>query len=816
MHATVVAQTPPEILELQLVVTTESPFGEAAVKPGDLVDVAGAAGLQGVDSPISGMGVAVATLHLGGAEFPVETIQVDAQGIISGTFIVPEYQTDPVGLPMTLSMVVESPWGLPSESYATEALQFYGFQPLIEQVLVEDSVGGICLSGPGATLVVTTQGGEYIRFSGDLAGGTAQWQPLNEASQTYDLELDSQPGSKSLDIEVSDPAFNLAQVHLDLVLDTQAPHDTAVEVDMSGYCMEQSSAGLVTACSPQVPLFLTAQDVSACGPMEVLLTCLDDDPGCLEEEGLLPFAGYLQLHLAGDDGMKRFSVAFIDAVGNMTEGDQTHEMEVVLDTQPPQEPQLEILGLAKGMLNQCTPQVEVSAADQPPPGGGEDLYVFFSGDVSGADPAWVPITNQESNTLTVDLEAPACKTGKQVLLVATFKDGAGNLSAPVARSIKIDLAPPTTPPLLGEDDLASSQGDLYLKRGPSGDADFDVVLQYVCQWCFEDDPALCDCTAQGQSADELLHFVLPDEEATCRVCIVARDLFGQLGDWNCLTVSRDATPPVTAVYCWTDQNGDDLADDDEVWPCPGGRARRNQDFILRVGEKNQWHADQVFLSGVPGMAQDETLTWDGLPFPLDSTSPIQFFTVDASGNHESANSQRFAFEFDHLVREPGMEPRWGATATPLDDGTILLIGGSPGNGPTSDVCTLLSGETLEVLQEVTSPLAQSEMHEALRLDDGSVLLVGGALRDSPLHDPLLHQEMRIFDAAGTPLGTVAQPFAPRVYHSATLVDGRVVVFGGMNQVGEVLGHAIVLDAQTFEVVHENAAVPHGTRRGCAP
>lgn len=121
--------------------------------------------------------------------------------------------------------------------------------------------------------------------------------------------------------------------------------------------------------------------------------------------------------------------------------------------------------------------------------------------------------------------------------------------------------------------------------------------------------------------------------------------------------------------------------------------------------------------------------------------------------------------------------RTGHTATPLQDGRVLIAGGgileSGGMGD-SLVSAELYDPTTECFEESASMTTPRMDHTATPLLDGRVLIaggyrkVGGVLASAELYDPK--------SDTFTPTGSMN---VPREWHTATLLsDGRVLIAGG--------------------------------------
>jgi hypothetical protein len=125
------------------------------------------------------------------------------------------------------------------------------------------------------------------------------------------------------------------------------------------------------------------------------------------------------------------------------------------------------------------------------------------------------------------------------------------------------------------------------------------------------------------------------------------------------------------------------------------------------------------------------------------------------------------------------------TATRLDDGRVLLLGGSDATDT-----ILASGEIYDPATETTTPIpamsAARAGHTATLLDDGTVFVAGGTSAFD-FSDPLgalgsVHDSTEIFDPTGGGSWTAGPDLPkPRVMHAATLLaDGRVLITGGID------------------------------------
>jgi|GEM_PF-5645492 len=124
------------------------------------------------------------------------------------------------------------------------------------------------------------------------------------------------------------------------------------------------------------------------------------------------------------------------------------------------------------------------------------------------------------------------------------------------------------------------------------------------------------------------------------------------------------------------------------------------------------------------------------------------------------------------------------TMTLLNDGTILVVGGTTNSGISNDV-RLYDSEDSRASQaewDMLSPMSVKRSHHtATLLDDGSVLVVGGQSEDHQATN-----RVEIFDPVDGSWRDVASLSDARYAHTATrLNDGRVLVIGGVNASSKV-------------------------------
>ncbi len=153
-----------------------------------------------------------------------------------------------------------------------------------------------------------------------------------------------------------------------------------------------------------------------------------------------------------------------------------------------------------------------------------------------------------------------------------------------------------------------------------------------------------------------------------------------------------------------------------------------------------------------------------------------------------------------LTQDRAASTQIGGKLITLDDGRVLFVGGLAAGAST----TLKSAElydpvtqTFAATGDLTTPRAY---YAAAKLADGRVLVAGGindvgaALATAELYDP----------AAGTFTATKMPMNVARVFPSAvTLADGRVLIVGGMNQIQSYVAGSVsytggLADAEIYD------------------
>ena len=133
------------------------------------------------------------------------------------------------------------------------------------------------------------------------------------------------------------------------------------------------------------------------------------------------------------------------------------------------------------------------------------------------------------------------------------------------------------------------------------------------------------------------------------------------------------------------------------------------------------------------------------------------------------------------------QPRQDYTATVLPDGRALVAGGLT-EGPDGAETALATAELFDPSTGTFGPAASMMVarfeHTATALDDGRVLIVGGGAskRDGAQEEVLASAEL--YDPATGRFSATGSLATERLVHTAIrLADGRVLVVGGMNVFG---------------------------------
>jgi hypothetical protein len=178
-------------------------------------------------------------------------------------------------------------------------------------------------------------------------------------------------------------------------------------------------------------------------------------------------------------------------------------------------------------------------------------------------------------------------------------------------------------------------------------------------------------------------------------------------------------------------------------------------------------------------------------------------TVLVAGGFDGHSTLSSAEVFDPALqrfRQPSggatmLRARWQHTATLLNNGQVLLIGGLDGNLNAQATAEIYDPAT-ETFRTTGSMRDPRVNHTATLLQNGRVLIVGGSsdvtfgvtLRSAEINDP----STGTFTALSTPLHTA------RLAHTATLLnDGRVLIVGGRLAGGVEMNTTEIFDGTSF-------------------
>ena len=140
--------------------------------------------------------------------------------------------------------------------------------------------------------------------------------------------------------------------------------------------------------------------------------------------------------------------------------------------------------------------------------------------------------------------------------------------------------------------------------------------------------------------------------------------------------------------------------------------------------------------------------------------------------------------------------RYGATATALPDGRVLIAGGY-NFGSDSEI--LASAELYDPKAGTFSPTGSMTTgragHTATLLSDGRILVAGGRAAGSGIYNSLTSAEL--YDPATGSFSPTGSMSVARFQHTATLLkDGRVLVAGGLETNGVAVDSATLYDPKT--------------------
>lgn len=208
----------------------------------------------------------------------------------------------------------------------------------------------------------------------------------------------------------------------------------------------------------------------------------------------------------------------------------------------------------------------------------------------------------------------------------------------------------------------------------------------------------------------------------------------------------------------------------------------------------------------------EGLAATGAGVGLGRSAPLEISAKGGSG--EAAIYFSHANDFNEAQsRATVATPRFGATATPLADGRVLIVGGAtssnaagPGGLEASSITDLveLYDPKTDQLMSVEGGRARA-LHGAVRLEDGRVAILGGidaggaALANVDLFDPATNTF-----SDGPALGAPRYAMAAAVIPPNPTDAGLILIVGGLDANGDFLGAATLdIDNATERMIDMN-------------
>jgi hypothetical protein len=149
--------------------------------------------------------------------------------------------------------------------------------------------------------------------------------------------------------------------------------------------------------------------------------------------------------------------------------------------------------------------------------------------------------------------------------------------------------------------------------------------------------------------------------------------------------------------------------------------------------------------------------------------------------------------------------RGGHTATLLNNGKVLIVGGQGGYLTTQPTAELYDPATGTF--SFTNSMSEDHFsHSATSLANGSVLIAGGSCSQCPVTDPLWAETYNPVTQAFTAVGSLSMA---RSFHTATLLnDGTVLFVGGYSS-------GLLTSAEVFDPATDTFVAAGGMTKGRA-
>ena len=247
--------------------------------------------------------------------------------------------------------------------------------------------------------------------------------------------------------------------------------------------------------------------------------------------------------------------------------------------------------------------------------------------------------------------------------------------------------------------------------------------------------------------------------------------------FNATVSPSDATQPVSYAWSPTPSSGQDTANATYSWSNDGPQNIRvtasnasgsaSDSHTITIEEGNRW--ESVDPLNVAREYHTATVLDDGRVLVVGGRTSSLAVTGSVELFDPETNSWTDAAELNM--------PRWHHTATLLEDSRVLVAGGHDGDGPvgTSEVYNPSTDEWTQVVNMRVGRV----MHTATRLLNGRVLAVGGGGTD------VLFNSAEIYNPNTNSWTLTGSMQTTRTAHTETLLlaNGLVVVIGGRSDSG---------------------------------
>jgi hypothetical protein len=198
------------------------------------------------------------------------------------------------------------------------------------------------------------------------------------------------------------------------------------------------------------------------------------------------------------------------------------------------------------------------------------------------------------------------------------------------------------------------------------------------------------------------------------------------------------------------------------------------------------------VASTPTQWGDQSIT---APVPVNATSGNVVVTVAGV----ASNPVLFTVPGGPVTNSPMTTDRWGATATLLNNGMVLMAGGENGG-----YSILASAELYDPVTRsfaVTGDLNTARAWQtASLLNNGQVLIAGGGAPSGTFGTTIPLASAELYDPTTGGFTSTASMSTSRSSHTATVLNnGKVLIIGGLDSNSDVLSSAELFDpaAGTF-------------------